>query len=86
LGSPRIAARKLLKPLLQTGRIELMDSEDADAALCAPGLADKPMPAAVPGVGQRGIEYLHQLAVARRKHQTMLNRRKPCKIFGVYQL
>jgi hypothetical protein len=63
-----------------------MDSKDADAALCAPGLADQPVPAAPGGIGQRGIENLHQLVIARGKHQTMLNRRKPRKIYGVYQL
>jgi hypothetical protein len=50
--------------LLQTCRIKLMDGEDADATLCAPGLADQPIPAAPGGIGQRGIEYLHQLAIA----------------------
>jgi hypothetical protein len=54
--------------------------------LCAPGLADQPIPAAPGGIGQRGIEDLHQLVVARGKHQTMLNRRKPRKIYGVYQI
>jgi hypothetical protein len=50
--------------LLQTGRIELMDGEDAHAALGAPGLADQPISAAAGGVGQRGVENLYQLGVA----------------------
>ena len=71
LGSFRFAAGKLLKSLLQTGRVELMDGEDADAALCATGLADQPIATAAGGVGQRCIEDLHQLGVACRKHRTM---------------
>jgi hypothetical protein len=81
----RFAGDKLLKSLPQTGRVELVDSEDADAALCATRLADKPIATAACGVGQRCIQDLHQLGIARRKHRTRLNHRKPGKINGVYK-
>jgi hypothetical protein len=63
-----------------------MNSEDAYAALGAPGLADQPISAATGGVGERGVEYLHQLVVTRGKHKTMLNGCKLGKINRVYQL
>ena len=71
LGSLRFAADKLLKSLLQTGRVELMDSEDADAALGATGLADKPIATAARSVSQRCIKNLHQLGVACGKHKAI---------------
>jgi hypothetical protein len=86
LRSFRLPAAKFLKSLLQTGRVELMDSEDADAALCAPGLADQPIATAARGVGQRRVNDLHQLGVTRGKHRTRLNHRKPGKINVVYNL
>ncbi len=59
----RIAGSKLLQTLLKTGRIQLMDSEDAHATLRAPWLADQPISAAAGGVGQRSVENLYQLGV-----------------------
>jgi hypothetical protein len=86
LGSLRFADDKLRKSLLQTGRVELIYGEDANAALCATRLADQPLSATPGGVGQCRVEYLHQFVVARRKHRTMLNRRNPGKINRVYQV
>ena len=60
----RISVGQLPQSLMKTGRIQLVDGEDADAALRAAGLADQPISAAAGGVGQRGVEDLYQLGVA----------------------
>jgi hypothetical protein len=58
-GAFRITAGKLSQSLLKTGRIELMDGEDAHATLRATGPANQPLSAAPGGVRQRGVENLH---------------------------
>ena len=69
------------QPLLQTGCIQLMDSENTHATWRATGLADQPISAAPGSVGQRSIENLHQLRVTRGKHREFIfqqqNWRKP---------
>jgi hypothetical protein len=49
---------------LKPGGIELMDGEDPHTALGAAGLADQPFSTAAGGVGQPGVDNLHQSAIA----------------------
>ena len=67
-GAFRIGRTELLQPLLETGCIQLMDSENPHATWRATGLADQPIPAAAGCVGQRSIENLYQFGVTQGKH------------------
>ena len=62
-----IAHHKLTQPLLQSGRIQLINGEDPYAALRASWSADEPIAAAASGVGQRPVQDLNELRVTSRK-------------------
>jgi hypothetical protein len=62
-----IAHRKLTQPLLQPGRIQLINGENPYAALRAPWSADQPIAAPSSGVGQCRVQDLNQLRITSRQ-------------------
>jgi hypothetical protein len=61
-----IVYRKLTQPLLQTGRIQLINGENPYTALRASWSADQPIATASRGVGQRSVQDLNELRVPKR--------------------
>jgi len=62
-GSLRIGFSQVSQPLLQPQRIQLMDRKDADAALRASRMTDKPFAAAPRDIGQSSIDNLDQFLI-----------------------
>jgi hypothetical protein len=62
-----IVYHKLTQPLLQPGRIQLINGENPYAALRASWPADQPIAAASRGVSQRRVHDLNELRVPSRE-------------------
>jgi len=59
-----ISGSQLDHSLVEAENIKLIDSKYSNAAWCAPRLANQPIAAAPPGVGEGSVHDLHQLLVS----------------------
>lgn len=69
VGALRIGGVKRGEAVAEARGIELRDGEDTGAALGASGGAEKPGAGAAGGVGNGGIDDLHELSIARGEHK-----------------
>jgi len=58
----------------EAGRVEGVDAEGAEAALRAAGAADEMRTGAEGGLGERRVDDLEEVGVARREHEGMILR------------